>query len=61
MYIFVKMLKYVDLLSRFMFEKSMFVCLWFFVQLENFSLLGTSLILVKGCNFFLPLLGTHGH
>ena len=55
-----KMLKHVDLLGRVMFAKNMFVCLWFFVQLEKFSLIGTSLLLVKGCSFS-PMLGTHGH
>ena len=58
MYIFAKMLKYVDLLGRVMFAKNMFVC-WFFVHLENFSLIGT--LLVKGCNFFFPMLGTQDH
>ena len=53
MYIFAKMFKYVDLLVRVMFAKHMCVCLFVvFVTLENFSLMGTSPLLVKDCKFF---------
>ena len=50
MYIFAKMLKYVDLLGRVMFAKNMFV--YCFYPTREFFTHGVSPLLVKGCKFF---------